>query len=142
MTDIFGHDLKAPPTTQYSDQFEKLWKDEINRRKDKATLGNKKAAWKAGQKAEWTEENWAWLNEYLAKRHEEDVKWIAGVYVPHVSSIINQERWTDVYEKAKRHIDRYDNANKRQFAETHEEALKKIAEQQRKYEEAANARLH
>lgn len=111
MTDLFP---KEPPTTKYSRAFEDCWKVH--------SVGTKKAAWNAGQKADWDDGNWVWLQRYLEKRHKEDAKWIEGKYVPHLSSIINQERWTDPYPKKK---DR--TGLKVGIAqETHEEAMRKI----------------
>ncbi len=98
MTDLFPQE---PPTTRYSSAFEAAWRAH--------PVGNKLRAWKAGEKAGWSDGNWKWLEQYLTKRHKEDVKWLEGIYIPHMSSIINGERWTDTYRKKK--LDRYDKAN-------------------------------
>jgi hypothetical protein len=117
MTELF--EPKEPPTTSYTPAFERCWRAH--------PVGVKKTAWKAGIKNEWSSQNWDWLANYLEKRHKEDVKWIEGTYVPHLSSIINGERWTDPYQKVKR--DRYERAN--------DEATREMAPQERAAAEAA-----
>ena len=96
-----------PKSTKYSDAFEATWKAHPH--------GVKKAAFKAG--AAFSESEWLGLQHYLEKRHTADLKWLEGTYVPHLSTFINQERWTDEYEKkwtVKRREDKYDRANAEQ----------------------------
>ena len=103
-----------PPSTAYTIAFERCWKVHPK--------GVKKAAWNAGQKAGWHDGNWRWLEDYLTRRHKDDQKWREGKYIPHLSTFINQERWTDHYRKV--------GAGRRGGAqvaiESHEEALAKI----------------
>lgn len=94
MSELFHVEPKEPPTTSYSPAFERCWKVH--------SVGTKKTAWQAGVKNQWDSSNWEWLTNYLERRHKEDVKWIEGKYVPHLSSIINGERWTDPYQKVKK----------------------------------------
>lgn len=108
MTELFP---EPPPSTRYSKAFEDCWKVHM--------VGNKKAAWNAGKKARWTDANWVWLMQYLERRHKDDELWVKGArdsktgetkkYIPHLSSIINGERWNDNYKKIKR--DRFDRVN-------------------------------
>ena len=121
MTDLFPQE---PPTTAYSPAFEQCWR--VHK------VGNKKAAYKAGEKARWTDANWVWLERYLTKRWKEDAKWLEGKYVPHLSSIINQERWTDVYPRKK---DPGSGLKVAVVEETHEEAMRKIAIAQAGYKQ-------
>ncbi len=100
MSDLFP---ERPRTSTYTPAFEACWR--VHK------VGNKKAAYKAGKNAGFRQENWAWLTQYLEQRHKDDAKWIEGKYIPHLSSIINQERWDDPYEKVKPQVDRYDKAN-------------------------------
>jgi hypothetical protein len=96
-----------PKSTQYSIAFERCWS--VHR------VGNKKAAWKAGNNSNFTDSTWLWLEEYLTHRWKNDERWLEGKYVPHLSSIINQERWDDPYKKVQVHRDRYDKANEQAF---------------------------
>ena len=118
-------DLQPPPETKYSAAFERCWKEH--------RVGTKKTAWKAGEKAEWTDGNWEWLARYLEGRHKDDQKWLEGTYIPHLSSIVNGERWTDPYKR--RTVDRWQKANDTEFTETPEEAAAKIAAAQRERDE-------
>ena len=104
-----------PKTTQYSPAFESCWKVH--------NVGNKKAAWKAGEKAGFTDSNWLWLENYLKKRHQDDLKWKEGKYVPHLSSIINAERWDDPYKRVTRKVAQWSDE---EFSESHDEAMAKI----------------
>ena len=122
MTDMFPEE---PPTTNYSLAFEKAWKVH--------PVGTKKAAWLAGKKAGFTEGNWTWLTNYLEKRHKNDVKWLEGKFVPHLSTFINQERWTDNYKRIRMHV------GAQTTAESHSEALGKLHPAVRK---AIEERLH
>ena len=117
MTDLFPTE---PPTTKYTPAFESCWR--VHR------VGSKLKAWKAGEKAGWSDGNWLWLEQYLTKRWKDDAKWIEGKYIPHLASIINGERWTDDYKKISK---RYDNTETPE--ESHEEALRKIQIAQRKW---------
>lgn len=111
---IFETQPRPPKSTDYSRGFEDCWA--VHR------VGNKKSAWKAGEKAGFDESQWLWLQNYLERRWKEDVLWVKGArdpktgevkkYIPHLSSIINQERWDDPYEKVKIVLDRHDHANK------------------------------
>ena len=85
---------EPPPTTKYSQAFENCWKEH--------RVGTKLTAWKAGEKKGFTDSNWAWLENYLRGRHKDDKKWIEGTYIPMLSTLINQERWTDNYQKMNR----------------------------------------
>lgn len=96
-----------PKSPKYSIAFERCWA--IHR------VGNKKAAWKAGNNAGFTDSTWLWLEEYLTQRWKNDERWLEGKYVPHLSSIINQARWDDPYKKVQIHRDRYDKANEQAF---------------------------
>lgn len=126
-----------PKTTKYSSAFESCWKVH--------SIGNKKSAWKAGIKAEFTDSTWAWLENYLIARHKDDAKWIEGKYVPHLSSIINAERWDDRYKRVNRARVQWSDD---EFKETPEEAAAKIkmdeARRQRDAEQAAirRSQLH
>ena len=124
MSDMFP---TPPRSTNYSEAFEKCWKVHA--------VGNKKAAWKAGEKAGFTEANWIWLRDYLERRHKDDAKWIEGKYVPHMSSIINGERWDDPYKKVSRKRAEWSDA---EFQESHEEAERKIAAAQAQRERDSN----
>ena len=90
MSDMFP---SPPPETKYSDAFERCWKVH--------SVGTKKTAYAAGVKAGWSAGNWAWLERYLECRHKDDEKWLEGTYIPHLSSIINGERWADSYTRKK-----------------------------------------
>lgn len=103
---------EEPPTTRYSPAFEQCWS--VHR------VGVKKAAWNAGKKAGWTDAHWTWLRDYLERRHREDAKWKEG-YVLHLSTIINQERWTDEYPRIKK--DRYDRAEEQRRDSASPEAM-------------------
>ena len=102
MNDLFP---EPPKSTRYSQAFEDCWKVHA--------VGNKKAAWKAGQKAEFGDANWVWLRNYLEKRWREDAKWAEGTYVPHLSTIINGERWDDPYPKIKKLAQKSDDFRRR-----------------------------
>ena len=106
-----------PPLTQYSRAFERCWKAH--------NVGVKKAAWQAGVKHNWTDSNWAWLEQYLIRRHSDDVKWLEGKYVPHLSSLINQERFDEENYQRKK-PDRWEAANRVDKEITDEEAMEKI----------------
>ena len=112
---------QEPPSTQYSPAFEACWKSH--------PVGTKKTAWKAGEKNEWSDANWVWLERYLVKRWKEDAKWNEGTYIPHLSSIINGERWTDSYKKLRQ----YTNGASEEWSESHEEAMAKIRIAQEAY---------
>lgn len=118
---------QQPPVTQYSRAFETCWSQH--------EVGTKKTAWNAGKKAGWTDANWLWLAAYLERRHKEDVKWREGKYVPHLSTLINQERWTDVYKKVGP-----SRGSAQSVDESHEEALAKIERKQREWREMAEKR--
>ena len=100
MQQEFRIEPQEPESTRYTAAFEACWS--VHR------YGTKLTAWKAGVKKEFTPANWLWPQEYLEKRHKLDLKWIEGKYIPHLSSIINGERWHDNYPKKKQ--DRYDAA--------------------------------
>ena len=117
---------QPPPETRYTAAFERCWKQH--------SVGVKKTAFKAGEKAGWTDSNWDWLALYLERRHKDDVKWLEGTYIPHLSSIINGERWTDPYKRKSK--DRWQRANEETQVETPEEIARKISEQQARFEEA------
>ena len=112
MSDLFP---TPPPQTKYSQAFEKCWKQH--------SVGTKKSAYNAGIKAGWSDGNWAWLERYLEERHRLDAKWLEGTYIPHLTSIINGERWDDPYARVK--VGRM--TESREFKETHEDAMAKIA---------------
>ena len=118
---------KPPPTTKYSMAFERAWKAH--------PVGTKKAAWNAGKKAGFDDENWRWLEDYLATRHKRDEKWREGKFVPHLSTFINNERWEDNY---KRISVKYDAPAA--FNETPEEAKAKMEAQLKRYAEQAAER--
>ena len=118
---------QEPPTTKYSAAFERCWKAH--------PVGVKKTAWNACNKAGFTESNWNWLEDYLIKRHKDDVKWLEGKYVPHLSTFINQERWQETYKKRQM---RYD--DRPEYQETPEQIAKKMAEDAARIEEARKQR--
>jgi len=111
MSDMFP---SPPPETKYSDAFERCWKVH--------SVGTKKTAYAAGVKAGWSDGNWAWLEQYLEERHRLDAKWLEGTYIPHLSSIINAERWSDPYARVKKGR----MTESPQHVESHEEAMAKI----------------
>ncbi len=121
MQQEFRIEPQEPESTRYTAAFEACWS--VHR------YGTKLTAWKAGVKKEWTPGNWLWLQEYLEKRHKLDLKWIEGKYIPHLSSIINGERWHDSYQKKKQ--DRYDAATQdlpRRMSPAEEQAAREAGE--------------
>lgn len=132
--DMFPVKPEPPTTTQYTKAFESCWK--VHR------VGNKKKAFNAGTKAGFTDAQWLWLENYLKKRHKDDARWIEGRYVPHLSTIINEERWDDAYVRVRGRSGFSDEG----FSETPEQAQQKIAAAQAAFERAAeqreNRRVH
>ena len=79
----------------YPREFERVWQEH--------RFGAKYEGFKAWKKEGFdknAEEN-DWLVNYLTRRHKEDVRWLEGKYVPHLSSFINQRRWEDAYQKVR-----------------------------------------
>jgi len=78
----------------YPQEFERLWKAH--------PVGVKKPAFDAWRKLKLTSEETRELTEYLIARHRDDRKWIEGVFVPHLTTFLNQRRWEDEYERVRR----------------------------------------
>lgn len=62
-------------------------------------VGVKKLGYEAWLKLKLTDEENAELVAYLAQRHRDDVKWLEGTYVPHLSTFLNGRRWEDDYKR-------------------------------------------
>ena len=75
----------------YPADFELIWQVH--------PVGIKKLGFDAWRKLKLTEAENAELIAHLVQRHKDDVKWLEGKYVCHLSSFLNSRRWEDEYKK-------------------------------------------
>ena len=75
----------------YPAEFERLWSAH--------PVGVKKLAYDAWRKLKLNEAENAELIAHLVQRHRDDEKWLAGTYVPHLSTFLNGRRWEDQYKR-------------------------------------------
>ena len=76
---------------EYPADFEEIWK--------RHPVGVKKLGYDAWRKLKLTPAENVELCEYLERRHRDDVKWLEGTFVPHLSSFLNGRRWEDDYKR-------------------------------------------
>jgi hypothetical protein len=75
----------------YPPEFEALWQAH--------PVGVKKLGYDAWRKLKLDADENAELLAHLKQRHRDDEKWLAGTYVPHLSTFLNGRRWEDEYKK-------------------------------------------
>lgn len=75
----------------YPEQFEAIWRAH--------PVGVKKLGYDAWKKLKLSDSENAELVDYLNQRHRDDVKWLEGTFVPHLSSFLNGRRWEDEYKR-------------------------------------------
>lgn len=75
----------------YPADFEALWAAH--------PVGVKKLAFDAWKKLKLDDGENAELIAHLVQRHKDDVKWLDGTFVPHLSSFLNGRRWEDQYKR-------------------------------------------